>query len=63
MGYRKEGENPMKKLIFKVNARLKYDDMERLEQDIVKSLDKYGFAIIDDTIDIYEIEVGEDDNK
>ena len=53
----------MKKLIFKVNCMLSYDDMERLEQDIIKSLDKNGFAIIDNRIDIYEIEVGEDDNK
>ena len=51
----------MKKVIFKLKTSMKYDDIERLENSIAESLDKHGFAIIDDSIDIYEIEIGEDD--
>ena len=53
----------MKKLIFKVNACLSYDDIRRLEESIKDSLDEYGFAIVDSTMEVYEINTGEDDNK
>lgn len=53
----------MNKLIFKVNCCLSYDDIHRLEEEIIDSLDKYGFAIVDSTMDIYEIDTREDDKE
>ena len=52
----------MSKLILKVKEHLPYAEIERLEEQIKKDLEKNGFAIVDDCIDIYEIKTGEDDN-
>lgn len=51
----------MSKLILKVKDKLPYNELLRLENTIKEDLQKNGFAVIDDRIDIYEIETGEDD--
>ena len=51
----------MSKLILKVKDRLPCNELLRLEDAIKEDLEKNGFTIIDDRIDIYEIETGEGD--
>ena len=51
----------MSKLILKVKPNLPYAEILRLEETIKNDLEKNGFAIVDNSIDIYEIETGEDD--
>ena len=51
----------MSKLILKVNRHLPYNELLRLEETIKEDLEKNGFAIIDNSIDIYEIKTEKDD--
>lgn len=46
----------MAKVLLHLKRKLPYDEIERLEATIKKELDEYGFAIVDDNFDIYEIE-------
>ena len=48
----------MKKLIIKMKGCLTVDDRERFETDLKKQLDENGFAVVDDWVDIYEIDDG-----